>query len=103
MTSAPKYVHLVPSTLAQKKFTAIFYDKHKNKIRTTHFGQKGASDYTRHRDPARKLKYLRRHSANEDWSDPMSAGALSRWILWSKPSLQASYKDYRNQFNLMKR
>jgi hypothetical protein len=29
-----------------------------------------------------------------------SAGALSRWILWNKPTLAASIKDYKKRFGL---
>ena len=31
----------------------------------------------------------------EDWNDPMTAGALSRWILWGKPSLRESFNDFK--------
>lgn len=79
---------------------AIFYDEAKKKIKTTHFGQETASDYTIHGDIARKMNYIKRHEAREDWNDYMTAGALSRWILWNKPSLTESIKDYMNRFDL---
>lgn len=83
-----------------KKFTAIFYDNENNKIKTVNFGQKGASDYTIHNDVKRKNNYINRHKINEDWTDPMTAGALSRYILWNKPTLEASINDYKKRFNL---
>jgi len=83
----------------EKKLVAIFYDDDK-KIKTTHFGAKGMSDFTQHADPIRKNRYLDRHRHRENWNDYMSAGALSRWILWNKTSLQASITDYKNKFNL---
>ena len=58
------------------------------------------SDFTKHRDPARKERYLKRHKANENWNNPLTAGALSRWILWNKPTLSASIKDFEDRFNL---
>ena len=58
------------------------------------------SDFTKHRDEERKKRYLQRHRARENWNDYKSAGALSRWILWNKPSLRASISDYKNRFNL---
>lgn len=84
-----------------KKMTAIFYDNNDKKLKTIHFGQAGASDYTIHKDPERKKRYIERHdNGRENWNDPMSAGSLSRWILWNKPSLQESIKDFKKKFNL---
>lgn len=94
------YVSIGKSTRADKKMMAVFYDHYKNKIKTTHFGQEGASDYILHGDIARKMNYISRHKEREDWTDYMTAGALSRWILWNKPSLTESIKDYMNRFKL---
>ena len=77
---------------------AVFYDKDGRKIKTTHFGAKNYSDFTKHKDPARKQRYLNRHRARENWNDPMSAGALSKWILWNKPTLQSSISSYKRRF-----
>jgi len=83
-----------------KKYMAIFYDEDDKKVKTTHFGANGMSDYTQHKDPERKQRYIDRHSHRENFNDYMSAGALSRWILWNKTSLKASIADYKNKFNL---
>lgn len=93
-----KRVVFKKSTNSKKKYMAVFYENGK-KIKTTHFGAAGMSDYTKHKDPARKQRYMNRHRATEDWSKPMSAGALSRFILWNKPSLKASISDYKKRFN----
>ena len=95
-----KRVVFKKSTNSKKKYMAVFYDNGK-KIKTTHFGAAGMSDYTKHKDPARKQRYMNRHRATEDWSKPMSAGALSRFILWNKPSLKASISDYKKRFNYL--
>ena len=87
------------STNAKKKYMAIFYDGDK-KIKTTHFGSAGMSDYTKHRDDERKKRYLDRHRKNENWNDYKSAGSLSRFILWNKPTFKASVSDYKKRFNL---
>ena len=81
---------------------AIFYDTAKKKVKTTHFGQETASDYILHNDLTRKMNYIKRHDTREDWNDYMTAGALSRWILWNKPTLSASIEDYMNKFDLKK-
>jgi hypothetical protein len=86
------------STKKDKKLMAIFTGP--NFKKTTHFGAAGYSDYTTHRDPERKQRYLNRHRKNETWNDPMTAGSLSRWILWNKTSLKESITDYRRRFKL---
>jgi hypothetical protein len=92
-------VSIKKSTNPKKKYMAVFSENGK-KIKTTHFGSAGMSDFTKHRDEERKKRYLQRHRARENWNDYKSAGALSRWILWNKPSLRASISNYKNRFNL---
>lgn len=87
------------STNPKKKYMAIFYEGDK-KIKTTHFGSAGMSDYTKHGDDDRKKRYLDRHRANENWNDYKSAGSLSRWILWNKKTFTDSVADYKRRFNL---
>jgi hypothetical protein len=87
------------SDKAGKKLMAIF-TKDDGRTKTTHFGSAGMSDFTKHKDEERKKRYLDRHRARENWNDKFSAGALSRWILWNKPTLRASISDYKKKFNL---
>ncbi len=70
------------------------------RTKTTHFGAAGMSDFTIHKDEERKKRYILRHKANEDFNDPTTAGALSRWVLWNLPSLRASIADYKKRFRL---
>lgn len=93
-------VEIKPSTQKTKKLMAIFYDDNGKKIKTTHFGSAGMSDFTIHKDKERKERYLDRHRKRENWNAPMTAGALSRWILWNKPTLQGSIRDYKKRFKL---
>ena len=82
---------------------ATFYDKVNGKLdkfKTTHFGAAGMSDYTKHKINLRKRRYLTRHRDREKWNDYMSAGALSRYILWGETTLRASIKKYKEKFNL---
>lgn len=67
------------------KFVAVFPDGHR-----VRFGREGYSDYTLHKDPERMRRYLARHRAREDWSrsGARTPGFWSRWLLWSKPTLQ---------------
>lgn len=96
----PKKVKITKDTTTSKKYKAEFYDKDNKKIKTTRFGADGYSDYTKHKDKKRKERYIERHKKNEDWKDPTKAGTLSRFILWNKPTLQASITSYKNKFNL---
>ena len=96
------YVSIGKSTRANKKMMAVFYDQAKKKVKTTHFGQETASDYTIHGDIARKMNYIARHKAREDWNDYMTSGSLAYYILWNKPTLTESIKDYMRRFDLKK-
>ena len=65
------------------------------------FGAAGYSDYTKHKDKTRRARYLKRHgNMGEHWQQPDTPGALSRWILWNKPTIQESIKDYKKRFNM---
>ena len=93
-------VKIIRSDRPGKKYAAYFSDN-----TVTHFGAKGYQNYggvgkEKHLDEDRKKAYLRRHSATEDWNDFKSAGSLSRWILWNKPSFRESVDDYKRRFNL---
>lgn len=96
------YIQLNKSTNQNKKYMAIFYNEERKKIKTIHFGASGMSDFTIHKDEERKIRYIARHSANENFNNYMSAGSLSRWILWNKTTISTSYNDYIKKFNLKK-
>ena len=68
-----------------KKYRVIFDDG-------THvdFGARGYSDYTIHKDPERKRRYIIRHRRRENWNNSKTAGYWSRWFLWENPSLSES-------------
>ena len=92
-------VQIRKSTDPKKKLMAIFTENGK-KVKTTHFGSRGMDDFTKTKDEAKKKRYLDRHRKRENWSAPKTAGALSRWILWNKPTRAASIADFKRRFNL---
>ena len=99
MSSKPKSVVIKKSTKDGKKMMATFsLDNGRTKV--VHFGQAGADDYSKTRNIAQKSRYLKRHRRNENWNSAMTAGALSRWILWNKETRGASITDYKRKFNL---
>ena len=93
-------VKIIDSTAKNKRLTAIFTDDKGKKVKTTNFGFKGGSTFIDHKDENKKKNYLARHRARENWNDYMSAGSLARFILWNKPTLTESIKDYKKRFNL---
>lgn len=95
----PIKVIIKKSTKPEKKLMAIF-TMDNGRTRTTHFGASGMDDYTKTRDKEQKQRYLKRHRRNENWNNPLSAGALSRWILWNKETRGASVTAYKKRFNL---
>ena len=98
--SKPYSVDVNRSTNKEKKLMAVFEDKEGKKIKTTHFGARGMSDYTKHGDKERMERYNKRHKKNENWNDPMTAGSLSKHILWNKPSLAGSFNHFKRKFGL---
>ena len=93
--------HLIKITKSNKngkKMMAVFENCQSGREKVVHFGSAGMEDYTIHKDDERKRRYIARHKANENWNNPVSAGALSRWILWNKASIRASVADYKRRF-----
>ena len=84
------------STNKNKKFDAIVDGK---KIS---FGAVGYSDYTIHKDPERKERYITRHAKREDWnkSGLKTAGYWSKHLLWNKDTLTKSINDISKKHNL---
>ena len=101
-----KLISIKPSTRQDKKYMAEFClcntkQSCCDKKTIVHFGASGYTDFILSGgDEERKQRYLSRHRKNENWEDFMTAGSLSRYILWNKPSLNESIKDYKLRFNL---
>jgi hypothetical protein len=101
-------VSLKKSSRKGKKLMLIFYDN-KKKVKTIHFGSSANKDFTIYSKEGKKIAeekkklYLARHSpkkTKENWSIPDTPASASRWILWNKPTIQQSYKDYLKRFKL---
>ncbi len=73
-----------------------------NNDKKVYFGQAGASDFTHHKDEARKQRYINRHKTNENWSKSGidTAGFWSRWLLWNLPTKKDSHMDIKRRFNI---
>jgi len=93
-----KLLKITKSPKKDKKLRASF--ERDGRIKNIDFGAAGMSDFTKHKNPLRKERYIARHKSRENFNKPDTAGALSRWVLWNKTSLKASIADYKRRFNL---
>ncbi|MFZ4598691.1 MAG: hypothetical protein ACOYNN_08615 [Terrimicrobiaceae bacterium] len=97
-----KLISLSKSTRPEKKYEVKLLGNSGREI-TIHFGAAGMLDYTltpvAEREE-RKLRYLARHKATEDWTNPETAGFWSRWILWNLPTVSASLQYVKKRFFL---
>jgi len=100
---AVKLISIQKSNKAGKKMMAVFDVDGKEK--TIHFGASGYKDFTIYskEDPKnaekKRTAYIARHRDNENWSSPMSAGALSRFVLWESPTISGGIRAYKKRFS----
>ena len=83
-------VVIQPTKSKNKKLEAVIDGK-----KTVPFGQKKASDFTLHKDPERKARYINRHEKREDWtkSGINTAGCSSKHVFLNKDTIQQSVND----------
>ena len=94
-----KLISISDSPKPDKKLMAIFDNDGRKK--TVHFGANGMDDYTITKDKARRELYLTRHAKRENWNDPVTPGALSKWILWgNSTSRKTNIAEYKKHFGL---
>lgn len=91
---------IITSPSAHKKWRAVFSKGQYEEV--VDFGAKGMSDYTLNKDLKRKQMFLTRFRKliHEYKDDPFSPMTLSTWILWNKPTLEESIKDFKKHFHL---
>jgi hypothetical protein len=101
-------VYLKKSTKPDKKYMVYVVDT-SGSTKVIHFGARGMSDFTKHKDVSRMKRYSARHRPNssktrgsETWSKSgiKTAGFWSKWLLWNKPSLAASKKSISSKFRV---
>ena len=90
---------IVKSQNSDKKYDAIF-EYPNGRTKTVSFGSAGMDDYTLTEDKERRRLYRIRHAKDLETGDPTRAGYLSWFILWNKPTIEASIKDYKKRFKL---
>jgi hypothetical protein len=93
-------LYIYESARKDKRFLAVFL---KNDIVQfkINFGSKNGMTFVDHGDILKRENYLKRHSVNEDWNLPNSAGSLSRWLLWGdSDKLETNIKAFKKRFQL---
>jgi hypothetical protein len=90
----PQVILIEKSKNPKKKYVATVGNKH------IEFGAAGYSDYTVHKNIERKERYLARHSKREDYTKQGidTAGYDAKYVLWNKPTIQASIKDLNTKY-----
>ena len=94
-----KLKSISPSTREGKKYDAVFMIDGKEK--KVSFGLAGSSTFIDHADLEKREAYLSRHKVLENWENPLSAGSLSRYILWGDSSnIIKNIRAFKKRFNL---
>lgn len=108
-----KLMKIIPAKAKGKKWTAYFLlDPKTKKEKAVSFGASGYRDFTLMNDKTSKFyekdkkvrekvkkAYQARH-AKDPINQPLTAGALSYYILWNKPTLAGSIAHFKNKFKL---
>jgi len=84
----------------KKEFKAIFTLDNGNS-KTVRFGT--ASNYVLNNDKTDldRTNYIKRHRVNENHDNPLTAGALSRHLLWGDSrSIKKNINDFKKRFNI---
>ena len=99
-----KYAQLQKSNVQGKKYTLVFYDADRKKVKTIQFGQAGADDYTKTGDKEQRDRYRDRHSNSRENHDVPDTPASASWhILWgNSTSISTNYNSYLKRFGLTK-
>jgi hypothetical protein len=102
----PKLISVEKARDGLHKYVASFITD-EGREKNVKFGMKGYLDYTISTEPdekrrQRRARYLDRHrGTGENWSNPITAGALSRWLLWGETtSFQDNLKEFRKKFQV---
>ena len=83
--------------LRNKRYEAVV--RNNGSLRVIPFGQLGGQTYIDHQDKQKRAAYIARHSVREDYSK-INPGSLSRYILWSEPTMREAAALYSRRFKI---
>ena len=89
-----KLLSVKRSTRKDKKWMAEF-----DTDKVVHFGARGMDDYTLTKDKEQRERYRSRHASGKT-AKPDTADALAYYLLWNKPTLQESIKEFKKKYNI---
>ena len=89
-----KLLSVTKSTRKDKKWMAEF-----DTGKIIHFGASGMDDYTIKKDKDQRERYRARHASGKT-AKPDTADALAYYLLWNKPTLQESIKEFKKKYNI---
>jgi hypothetical protein len=98
-------LNIIKSHLPNKKWDAVF-TRDNGRTKTVPFGAikpngEKYDDYTITKNIEQRTRYRNRHQKHEDHTNPMTAGALSYFILWGdSTSIKTNIKSFKERFNL---
>jgi hypothetical protein len=99
-------IYLYKSDKPTKKFYIQFINPDTGREKKVYFGAikpngEPYDDYTITKNDEQKARYLKRHRGmGEDYTNIYTPGALSKFLLWNKPTISASIKDANERFGV---
>ena len=95
-----KLISITKSNKPTKKWTAKFYNKTTKREKNVDFGASDYDDYTLTKDKEQRERYRARHK-KDNLSSPISAGALSYYILWGdSTSMKTNIREFKKRFSV---
>lgn len=78
-----------------------FFEQENGRVKKVYFGASGYDDYLMSGNKVKREAYIARHKSRENWENPMTAGALSRWLLWGEStSLDQNIRSFKKRFGV---
>ena len=92
------YTQLLKATNGVNRYTMVFYNQARDKVETTHFGKLDEETYITSQDIQLKMNFISLNERRQEWANPICEKTLVKYLLYNKPTLSASYTDYRTTF-----
>ena len=79
---------------------AIFGKRPNGTEYIVHFGSPSppSEAFIDHGDKKKRTDYIKCHRPRENWKNPYSPGALSRYILWETTNIDKNIREYKKRF-----
>lgn len=97
-----KYVDIQKSNIQGKRYTAIFYNENKIKVKTVNFGHDKGSAFIDHKNTQIKEAWIARHKVRGTFDIPTTASSLAYHLLWTETTLNGGLKNYLRRFKFSK-